>query len=106
MKFKEQSGKSIDEAFRDFHKKNPQVYAWFQKYFFHLQRKGRKKIGAKMLIERIRFEVFMKTTGEDFKINNNFTSRYVRLFIREYPQYKSYFELRAIHSDPVQQNLF
>ncbi len=106
MNFKNSSGKSIDEAFRDFHKANPQIYSWFKKYFFHLERKGKKKISGKLIIERVRWEAFVKTTGEDFRINNNFTSRYVRLFIREFPQYSNYFELRTIHADPVQQNLF
>ena len=99
MDYKQQSGKSIQEAFEKFHKENPSVYKYFKEYFFFLhERKGWQRIGAKLIVERIRFELIVKTNAPDFKISNNFTARYVRLFISENPEYERCFELRELRS--------
>lgn len=101
MNYKQQSGKSIQEAFTKFNKENPKVYDYFKQYFFYLyNRKGWQKVSAKLIIERVRWEVFTSTNDPDFKINNNFTAHYVRLFLRDYPEYDKCFELRSIKSDP------
>ena len=41
--------------------------------------KVHKRLSAKMIIEYIRME-YMITTGDKYKINNSYTSYYVRLF--------------------------
>ena len=98
---------SIDQSFHEFHRGHTEIYNLFRQYALYLiNDKGKKKIGAKMIVERIRWNVFVNVTDADYKINNSHTSRYARMFIDEYPQYASYFELRTIHSDPVQQKMF
>jgi len=100
MNFKQRTGKSIPEAFKEFHNKNPKIYHHFKEYFFYLHnRKGWRKVGGKLIMERIRFEVLIMTKGSDFKIDNNFTAYYIRLFIQDYPQYEKCFELRTIKFD-------
>ena len=111
MNFKQQTGKSIQEAFNKFHKENPKVYKYFKEYFFYLhKRKGWQKVSGKLIIERMRWEVLIKSTVDrkniDFKIDNNFTAHYVRLFISEHPEYAKCFELRELRSIDMQTNLF
>jgi len=100
MNYKQQSGKSIQEAFEKFHKENPSVYKYFKEYFFFLhERKGWQKISSKHIFERLRWEIIMKVHFKPgFKINNNFPSRYVRLFISEHPEYEHCFEIRELRS--------
>jgi len=99
MNYKEQSGQTIKEAFAEFHQKNPAVYSQFKVYFDYLHKyKGWQKVSAKLIIERIRAEVLVKTSDPEFKIDNNFTAHYVRLFVSENPQYEKCFEFRSLKS--------
>jgi len=108
MNFKQSNGKSIEQAFSEFHKENPHIYEYFKDYFQLLHiRKGIKKVSSKLIINRIRWEVTIKTTSTDYKINDAFTAHYARLFVKDYPQYIDCFEFRRIRSFvPVQGELF
>lgn len=91
-------GKSNYVDFLDFHTKNPQVYLLFERFALQLINAGKDKLGSKMIMERIRWEI---TTGgakdkDGFKINNNYTAYYSREFIKKHPQYRDYFEFRTI----------
>ena len=61
--------------FLEFHREYPKVYELFEKFTLQLIYKGHTSLGAKMVIERIRWE--MATDGSKdasgFKINNNFS---------------------------------
>lgn len=90
-------GRSNYLKFLDFHTKYPTVYRLFEKFALQLIQAGHKKMGSKMIMERIRWEVFVDAKDKDgFKINNNFTAYYSRMFIKNNPQYKDYFEFREI----------
>ena len=52
----------------------------------------------KMLFEVIRWQHLVHTRGDVFALNNNYTSRYVRLISEQHPELASMFELRRIHS--------
>lgn len=83
--------------FLKFHHDNPRVYELFEKFSIELIYKGHVKLGAKMIIERIRWE--MATGSKDdqgFKINNNYTCYYSRLFAQRKPQYAKYFDYREV----------
>ncbi len=89
----------IDEAFKVFHSKNPRVYQIFCKLAQQAVTRGKTKLSAKMLIEVVRWNYELETKGDErFKINNNFTSRYARLFITDHPDYSEIFVTRALIS--------
>ena len=90
--------KPILQAFREFHLKNPKVYILFEAQALGAIAKGRKKIGAKSIMEWIRWELYHNITKGSFKLNNNFTSYYVRIFIRHHPQHADKFEIRRLRS--------
>ena len=99
MNYKERSGHTIKEAFTKFHLENPQIYKLFKVYFNYLHhRKGWQRVSAKLIIERVRAEVLVETSDPEFKINNNFTTHYARLFVKENPQYEKCFEFRSLKS--------
>lgn len=90
-------GDGIYDRFIEFHQQYPQVYLLYKKFALALINAGNTKLGSKMIIERIRWEY--KTGSKDaegFKINNNFTAHYARLFIKDHPQYKDFFEFREL----------
>jgi hypothetical protein len=90
-------GPSIYRQFTAFHKKYPQVYLLFEKFALQLIKAGKIKLGSKMIIERIRWEIATGSQDDDgFKINNNFTAYYSREFAKKHPEYEEYFDFRTI----------
>lgn len=90
-------GPSIYKKFLDFHIKYPQVYLLFEKFALQLIGAGKIKLGARMIIERIRWEITTGSKDDDgFKINNMFIAYYSREFIKHHPEYREYFEFRII----------
>lgn len=106
MKYEQTTGVSIQMAFEQFHRDNPRVYEMFKEYTREIIRAGRRrglkdeaiKTSAKLIINRIRWEVYMETLTDDFKINDAFTSRYARLFAVDFPSWGHLFEFRNIRS--------
>ena len=90
--------RNLNDAFDDYHRDNPQVFEAFKAASVKLKQNGRKHFGAKCIIEYIRFQTAIadKTGRDKFKINNNYTSRYVRLLERERPEFVGFFAKRTI----------
>jgi len=86
----------IDRAFWEFHRKNPQVYRKVVEMTRQARLRGKRKIGMKMLFEVIRWEHLVHTRSDDFALNNNYTSRYVRLLSEEHPELADMFETRRL----------
>lgn len=84
--------------FAEFHKKNPQVYRELLKLTEQAVARGRSRIGINMLIEVVRWNRFLQTTDEDYKINNNYAPRYARMIMNEHPEYGDIFQLRTLRS--------
>lgn len=90
---------TIEAAFWRFHEANPQVYtrlvelarAW-------KKRRGGKKLGIGMLFEVLRWEVAMRTAGDQFKLNNNYRSLYARLIMDREADLAGIFDTRRLHT--------
>ena len=104
MSYYSQTGKTIEQAFKEFDKENPDIFLLFKKYFFILFEKGVKKTSSKMIINRIRWEVYVETTGKPYKINDCFTSHYARKFVKEYPDFSGYFEFRKLKAIEIKED--
>jgi hypothetical protein len=85
--------------FEKFHGNNPHVYERLVGMTQGLLDRGRKRVGMKMLFEVLRWEHFMQTEGEPFKLNNNYTAPYARLLEKNQPQWRGVFEKRRAASD-------
>lgn len=88
----------MDEAFWKFHDQNPQVLDRLIEMTEQAKRTGMTKIGMKMLFEVIRWEHLVYTRGDNFALNNNYTSRYVRVLSDKRPDLRDMFETRSIRS--------
>ena len=90
---------NLDARFREYHAKNPHVYEQFKEAAIQMRQAGRAHFGAKCIMEYVRFQTAVHGTDpQGFKINNNYTSRYVRLLETEHPAFKGFFAKRTIGS--------
>lgn len=91
-------GYSQDEvrAFLEYHRERPFIYKEFKRFAYEMLFQGRERYSAKTIMERIRWEVDLKNTREDFKINNTFTAMYARVLMARHPEFSKFFELREV----------
>lgn len=97
---------SISAKFDEFHRDNPQVY----RILVELARQwvkgtGRYKLGIGALYERARWEIAIRTSDPDYKINNNFRAFYARLIMHREIDLAGLFELRTSEADDWLANL-
>lgn len=88
---------SISEDFQIFHEHNRGVYDFIVRQARSLKDIGHRKVGIGMLWEVLRWSR-MQTTGEDYKLNNNFRSRYARLIMEQEPDLRGIFDIRELRS--------
>ena len=86
-------GKTI-ESFINKHKRDKYIWRLFEQYALKAAEKG-KKLGAKAIMERVRWECEIEDSGE-FKINNDYTAYYARVFAIAHPEYADFFEFRQV----------
>lgn len=72
---------------------NPQVWEYFKLFSLQMLNRGYKRIGSKMIFERIRWETMISGDGT-FKVNNNYTPYYSRKFEAEFPEHEGVFSKR------------
>ena len=99
MNYFELNGLSIRDGFHKFHKENPHIFKAFEEQAFSAINKGRKKISAKLIINWIRWNEFLKTTDQNFKINDAYQSYYARYFVEKYPEHIDVFEFRKLRNE-------
>ena len=87
--------KKTIQGFVDFHRANPHVYEEFKRLAFKMRTSGRKKYSSKMIINVIRWNIDLTTTGDEFKINDRYQSLYGRYLILHHPEFEDFFELRV-----------
>ena len=75
------------KAWWAWHQDNPHVWWYFERFALEAVSKKRKKISHWLIMNRIRWETTIVTTGEEFKINNDHIAFYARLWKALYPQY-------------------
>jgi len=82
---------------KQFHEDNPEVYDLIKHYTFQAIEAGHKKYGIQTIAERVRWHSMVETVSDDrFKLNNNHTAYYARLFMKDYPQHAGFFRTRKL----------
>jgi hypothetical protein len=109
MNFRQNTGKTIREAFEEYHRENPVVYGYFKRLAFKAIEKGKKKISFKLILNVIRWEVYIDTIernlfnqGDEqikFKINDAYGAHYASMFAEEYPEHTDKIEMRRLRSE-------
>lgn len=92
---------SIDLAFRAFHAKHPEVYQAICHLARQAKRAGRDKIGVGMLFEVLRWNTFIaapRDVDDEYRLNNNFRSRYARLVMDLEDDLDGIFDIRELRA--------
>jgi hypothetical protein len=79
----------LKERWWVWHKDNPEFYDLFKRFTFEAIRKGHRRLSAST-------ESMIVTTGNEYKISNDFIALYARLFMFEYQDYKGFFRTRPM----------
>ncbi len=88
---------SHDARFSAWASQNPHIVDAFEAFALELVRAGRGRIGAKLILERLRWETLTRTVdARDFKINNDMGSRLARLVAQRHPELRDVFSFRAM----------
>lgn len=82
---------------RKYHFDNPKVWIWFQQFAYQAIDAGHSRYSADAILHRIRWHVTVETKGDVFKLNNNHSAYYGRLFAKMYPNH-NIFETRELTS--------
>lgn len=88
----------LEAKFQEFHRENPRVYAALKEKALQLRSRGWNRYGIKAIMEVVRFHRALETTDPDFKLNNNYSSRYARMLMAQEPELIGFFEIRELKS--------
>lgn len=90
---------TIEGDYREFRQQNPNVYALMRTFARQMKDRGFAHGSISLITERVRWEVMLNTAdpASDFKINNNYRSRFAR-DLNEEPGLEGFFHLRALRS--------
>ena len=87
------------KRFKKYHEENPMIYHSFKRYALAAIGRGHKRLSSEFIFNIIRWETKINALNDDFKINNDMKPWYARLILRDYPQYKDFFETRKCKAD-------
>lgn len=88
----------LDARFAEWLRANGHVLDQFCEMARAAKRAGRQRIGAKRLVEIMRWDTRLTTNGDPFKLNNSFTSRLSRAAVARHPELDGCFEQRELRS--------
>jgi len=86
----------LEAKFWEYHAENPHVYLAFKRAALELLGAGVQHYGAGAIFEYLRFETAVRASGDTFKLNNNYRSRYSRLLAEEDARFVDFFEFRTL----------
>ena len=91
---------AFQRAFEAFHAVNPHVYRLFTHYAMEAHGLGTTRLGARLLWERMRWDVTVDThyadPNEEYKLNDHYIAYYARHFMADHPELGEFFETRRL----------
>lgn len=90
--------RSIEQAFRDFHRANPGIYNRLVGMCREARARSCNKVGIGMLFEVLRWDHLVRTNADDFKLNNNHRAYYARLIMERESDLRGIFETRELRA--------
>lgn len=97
---------SARQRWLDWHAANPHVYELFKRFTFEAIARGHKRLSAWLVVNRIRWETSIETSGGDFKLSNCHIAYYARLFMDEFPQHRGFFRTKPLKREAIDEHDF
>jgi hypothetical protein len=85
----------IEADFLGFHREHPEVYDLLVRLAREWVSLTGRRLGIQALVERARWEHYIKKDEGKFKLNNSHCAFYARLIMEREPDLKGLFELRV-----------
>lgn len=92
---------SIQERFEIWIQANPHVFELFRQFALQARAAGRKRYSADAIAHRLRWHINVEmqpVEGEEWRINDHFTSRLARRLVQVDPSFDGFFTLRDLKS--------
>ena len=89
-------GATIDQRCDAFIAANPQVWQTFVALCLEMKRRGLRQWSSKAAFEAMRFMATLQSVGDDYKLPNDYTSRFSRKAMKEVPELDGFFEVRRL----------
>lgn len=86
----------LTEKFNEYHSTNPHVYEMFKRFAHEAKGAGFKTYSAKAVFERMRWFTDIETTGEKFKLSNNYHAYYARKLMQDAAEFTGFFRTKHI----------
>jgi hypothetical protein len=86
----------IEGRFIEFHHANPHIYDTLVTLARRWRDAGHASCSIKMLFEVLRWQVGVSTHGDQFTLNNSYTSRYARLIAANERDLAGFFQMRTL----------
>lgn len=80
----------LRKQWKVYHATNPHIYDAYEKYALEMS-KHRKTYSSRGIIERLRWDTAISAIDDDYKIGNNHSTYYARLFMERHPHLKTFF---------------
>jgi len=87
------------KKFQKWHNENPHVFAKFKELAFEMKKTGRSRYSAETIINVLRWHTDLATTGDEFKISNDYRSIYARLLVCQHPEFDGFFSFKGLEGD-------
>jgi len=88
------------EKFKELHENKPEIYEEFCKVSKAIIGRGHKQYSAYGVMHIVRFSAWKEGVtmkpGMDYKVSNNMTPFYARLFLRDFPEHEKFFSTKPI----------
>lgn len=89
---------TLQQKFEKYHQDNPHVLSTLINMTDDAIAKGHNRLGMDLLFNVLRWESMISTRGDEYKINNSYSSRYVRLIEELRPDLIGVFSKRELRS--------
>lgn len=87
---------ALMKTFKDFHRFNPHVFEAFKAKAIAARNAGHAHYSAWIIVNVLRWESDLKTTGTEFKISNDAIALLARLLIWHDPSFEGFFDLKQM----------
>lgn len=87
---------TIEQRFRKWLAENPGIYDAVVRLAREVKAKGKSRCGMKALFERVRWDLWLDARGDEFRMNNIYSSRLAREVMRREPDLTEFFETREL----------
>jgi hypothetical protein len=84
-----------EERAAEFYEQNPHIYEAFASYADAIWATGRRKIASRMIWDRLRWDAATSTTGDIFKLNNNYETFFAKKYTDHHPDRSGFFSKRT-----------